>query len=112
MTTPASVTPELEDESEGEYEVVRSPISWGGASILTFVAAFSFADNADWSTSWVRIWSVILAIVAVGMIFGITGRRRDKKRFPALVGILLNGGVMLTFVTGLIAFLFERYRPF
>ncbi len=112
MTTPASFTPELEDDSEAEYEVVRWPISWGGASILSFVAAFTYADNADWSKSWVKIWGIILMIVIFGLILGITGRRRDKKRFPALTGILLNAGILLTFIVGVAGFLYERYRPF
>ncbi len=112
MTTPASLPPEPAGDSEGEYEVVRWPVSWGGASILAFIAAFSYGSNADWSKSWVKIWSVILAIVAVGLIFGIKGRRRDRRSFPALAGLLLNGGVVLTFLVGLIGFLIERYRPF
>ena len=49
-------------------------------------------------------------ILLVGLVFGVVGRRRDTRRFPALVGKLLNGGVLLTFVLVVVAFFAQYYQ--
>ena len=98
-------------DSDSEYDVIRWPINWGGASILTFGLAFVYGNNADYSRGWVRVWAETSVLLVVGLVFGVIGRRRDKKRFPALVGNLLNGGILLTFIAVALAFLYAYFRP-
>ena len=98
----------LEDESE--YDVIRWPLNWGASSILVFVLAFTYGNNADYSRGWMRTWAETSAILLLGLLFGIVGRRRDDKRFAALVGNLLNGGVLLTFILIVIAFFAQYYQ--
>ena len=94
---------------EGAYAVVRMPMTWGWASILGFVTAFTYAQYADWSRGLVRVWLELSVFLVSGLIFGFVGRRRDRKRFPALAGRLLNGGVLFSCLVSVVAFYFERY---
>lgn len=102
---------ETESLNEGAYEVVRLPLTWGMASILVFVVAYLYGNYSDYSRGWVKIWVETGAILSVGLIFGLIGRRRDKKTFPALVGNLLNGGILFMFLSVGLVFLYVFLRP-
>ncbi|MEM1202602.1 MAG: hypothetical protein AAGN66_05185 [Acidobacteriota bacterium] len=95
--------------NEGAYEVVRIPMTWGWASILAFAGAYLVASSADWSRGMLRVWGELSILLIPGLIFGILGRRRDRRSFPALAGRLLNGGALLTFVVSMTAYVLVRY---
>lgn len=96
---------------DGAYEVVRLPLTWGGASILVFCIAYLYGNYSDYSRSWVKIWVETGAILSFGLTLGLVGRRRDKKTFPALVGNLLNGGILFMFLSVGLVFLYVYLRP-
>lgn len=96
----------------GEYDVARMPMSLGAASIVYFVLVFFLSPMLfdALGQSFSRTLPIVLTAEIGGLILAWTGVRRDKRTFPAKLGLLLHIGGILSLLVPLAGFFFILNR--
>ncbi len=81
-----------------EYEVVKSPINRGGTAILLFPLLYFGGRYIYFLTgeSFRTTVAIITGLLVVGLLLAVAGLRRDTHKLPALLGLLLHCGGLLT----------------
>ena len=84
------------------YDTIDLRPSWGGASLLSFVATLLFLVFVGsvarvyrgfhfWSAV---LWLVLPTLAILGCLFALQGLRRRGRRTSTVVGLVLNGTVL------------------
>lgn len=105
-------------ESTGEYATIGLRSVWGSLSLLVFVAAVAARQLVRLLPSHLQGWGTMppLAVTAVpplallGLLLGVVGLRRERRRTLALMGVLLNGIVLVATLLFLAGFWWVRLR--
>ena len=79
----------MKDVKFGWYSLLASPAIFVALTVLAVIGV-----------SWGLFLATSLTISALGVIFGIVSLvRREKRKWPAVVGILLSVGMLFTILT-------------
>lgn len=108
--------PPIDDTSE--YASLTLGSGWGISSMFFFVCAIGARQLVSWLPFNLQGWSstppmAVLAVpplALVGLILGLVGLRRRKRRTLALLGATLNGIVLILAVALLAGFWWIRLR--
>lgn len=108
--------PALDESSE--YAAVTLGSVWGIASLLLFVCAISTRQLVRFLPPHQQGWNLLppVAVLAVpplaliGLVLGLVGLRRSRRRTLALLGAALNGVVLLLAIALLVGFWWVRLR--
>lgn len=105
-------------ESTGEYATISLRSVWGSLSLLLFVAAVGARQLVRLLPGHLQGWGIMppLAVMVVpplalaGLLVGWVGLRRERRRTLAVLGVLLNGIVLVATLLFLAGFWWVRLR--
>lgn len=105
-------------EPAGEYATITLRSVWGSVSLLLFVAAVGARQLVRLLPAHLQGWHIMppLAVLAVpplavlGLVAGLVGLRRERRRTLAAVGTLLNAIVLVATLVFLAGFWWVRLR--
>ncbi len=102
----------------GEYSTVSLGSAWGMISLACFAASMAANQLVSLLPPHLQgryllpplVVRIIPALTLVGILLGVIGLRRERRRTLALLGIVLNGIVLVLVATFMIGFWWVRLR--